>query len=214
VTVIVDTSSTERAARYPRQHMRRLNASDRREQILEVALDVFARAGYHGASMNDIAEAVGVTKPVLYQHFDSKRDLYQALIDEVGKGLVDRIAKAVTEATDGKSQTELGFQAYFRWVAHDHDEFMLLYGSGARRDQEFADAVRKITATAAASIAPLIAVDIDESHRTTLAHALVGLAEGAGRRLVELGDQFDPDEIAVEVSALAWAGLRAVQRTN
>jgi hypothetical protein len=44
-----------------------------------------------------------------------------------------------------------------------------------------------------------------------LAHALVGLAEGASRRLVELGDEFDPDEIAREVSALAWAGLRAVQ---
>ena len=60
-------------------------------------------------------------------------------------------------------------------------------------------------------MAPLIAVDIDEQHRKTLAHALVGLAEGASRRLVELGDEFDPDEIAREVSALAWAGLRAVQ---
>ena len=71
--------------------------------------------------------------------------------------------------------------------------------------------MRKITAEAATAVAPLIAVDIDEQHRKTLAHALVGLAEGASRRLVELGDEFDPDEIAREVSALAWAGLRAVQ---
>jgi AcrR family transcriptional regulator len=191
---------------------RRLNATARREQILEIALGVFARSGYHGASMNDIADAAGVTKPVLYQHFDSKRELYQALIDEVGKGLVDRIAKAAAEATDGKSQTELGFQAYFRWVANDHDEFMLLFGSGARRDEEFAAAVRAITAAAAQSIAPLIAVDIDDTHRITLAHALVGLAEGASRRLVENGEPFDPDEIAVEVAGLAWAGLRAVHR--
>jgi len=189
----------------------RLSAPARREQILDVALVVFAGAGFHGASMNDIAEAAGVTKPVLYQHFDSKRDLYQALIEEVGNRLRNNIDKATAEATDGKSQTELGFRAYFRWVADDHDGFRLLFGSGSRRDDEFNESIRKITAESARAVAPLIAVDIDESHRETLSHALVGLAEGASRRLVGLGKDFDPDAIAAEVSALAWAGLRAVQ---
>ena len=189
----------------------RLSAPARREQILDVALVVFASAGFHGASMNEIADAAGVTKPVLYQHFDSKRDLYQALIEEVGNRLRTNIDKATAEATDGKSQTELGFRAYFRWVAEDHDGFRLLFGSGSRRDDEFNESIRKITAESARAIAPLIAVDIDESHRETLSHALVGLAEGASRRLVGLGKDFDPDAIAAEVSALAWAGLRAVQ---
>jgi AcrR family transcriptional regulator len=189
----------------------RLSAPARREQILDVALVVFASAGFHGASMNEIADAAGVTKPVLYQHFDSKRDLYQALIEEVGNRLRTNIDKATAEATDGKSQTELGFRAYFRWVAEDHDGFRLLFGSGSRRDDEFNESIRKITAESARAVAPLIAVDIDESHRETLAHALVGLAEGASRRLVGLGKDFDPDAIAAEVSALAWAGLRAVQ---
>src|SRR6476659_1969435 len=133
----------------------RLSATARREQILDVALPVFASAGSHGASMNDIAEAVGVTKPVLYQHFDSKRDLYQALIDEVGARLLGNIAKAAAEATDGKSQTELGFRAYFRWVAEDHDSFRFLFGSGARRDEEFNDAVRHVTEQVAEAIKPL-----------------------------------------------------------
>jgi AcrR family transcriptional regulator len=189
----------------------RLPATARREQILDVALDVFASAGFHGASMNDVAVAAGVTKPVLYQHFDSKRDLYKALIDEVGSRLLDSIAKATAEATDGKSTTELGFRAYFRWVAEDHAAFRLLFGNGTANDDEFAAAIAKITAQAANATAPLIAVDIPDSRRKTLAHALVGLAEGASRRLVELGDAFDPDEIAQDVSDLAWAGLRAVQ---
>jgi AcrR family transcriptional regulator len=189
----------------------RLTATARREQILDVALEVFATAGFHGASMNEVAEAVGVTKPVLYQHFDSKRDLYQALIDEVGDRLLASIAKATAEATDGKSQTELGFQAYFRWVSEDHDAFRFLFGSGTRRDDEFNTAVQRINAEAAEAVAPLIAVDIDEGHRRMLAHGIVGLAEGASRLLVELGDNFDADEVAGEVSALAWAGLRAVQ---
>ncbi len=188
----------------------RLSADARRAQILDVAIDVFGRSGYFGSSMNDIAEAAGVTKPVLYQHFDSKSDLYSALLDEVGARMLDAIAKATADATDGKQQTERGFQAYFRWVAHRHDEFMLLFGGSARHDGEFSAQIRRITNDAAAAIAPLISVDLEPTHRITLAHALVGLAEGASRRLVGLGEAFEPDEIAREVSALAWAGLRAV----
>ncbi len=192
----------------------RLPATARRQQLLEVALGVFARHGYHGASMNEVAEAAGVTKPVLYQHFDSKRELYLALLDEVGARLLAAITKATAGAGDGKSQTEAGFRAYFRWVADDHDAFLLLFGSGARRDEEFNAAVRAVTAAAADAIAPLIAADIDPEHQRTIAHGLVGLAEGVSRRLVELGDAFDPDLVARQVSDLAWAGLRAVRRPD
>ena len=190
----------------------RLPASARREQLLDVAVQVFARQGYHGASMNDVAEAAGVTKPVVYQHFDSKRDLYLALLDEVGERLLTAISKATAGATDGKHQTELGFQAYFRWVANDHDAFLLLFGSGARRDEEFNDAVRKVTAQVAEAIKPLIAADIDPEHQRTIAHGLVGLSEGVSRRLVDNGTDFDPDLLARQVSDLAWAGLRAIRR--
>lgn len=188
----------------------RLTASARREQILDVALEVMGTTGYHGSSMNDIAEAAGVTKPVLYQHFDSKRELYLALLDDVGGRLLAEIEKATSDATDGKSQTERGFSAYFRWVANDHKAFSLLFGGVSRRDDEFRTAVRRITDRAAEAIAPLIAVDIDDEDRRTVAHALVGLAEGASRRLVERGEPFDPDRAAATVSRVAWAGLRSL----
>ena len=191
----------------------RLTATARREQLLEVALEVFARNGYHDTSMNDIADAAGVTKPVLYQHFDSKRELYQALLDEAGARLLRAIFSGAGDATDARELTERGFRAYFRWVAEDHDAFMLLYSSGTR-DDEFARAVRRVTAGAASAVAQLITVDIDDEHRLTLAHALVGLAEGASRRLVERGDRFDPDLIARQVSDLAWAGLRGIHRVG
>ncbi len=189
----------------------RLPATARREQILAVALDVFATSGFHGASMNDIAEAAGVTKPVLYQHFDSKRHLYQALLDEVGTRLLEAIAKATAEATDGKTQTELGFRAYFQWVADDHDAFRLLFGPGTASDDDFAAVIARVNAEAAAAVAPLIDVDVPDDTRRTLAYALVGLAEGASRQLVGKGGDFDPDRIAAEVSTLAWAGLRALE---
>jgi len=188
-----------------------LTADARRLQILEVAIEVFGRAGYYGASMNDIADAAGVTKPVLYQHFDSKSDLYRALIKEVGSRMLGAIAQASANAASGREQTTLGYQAYFRWVADRNHEFMLLFGGSTRLDAEFSEQIRQITDQTAAAIAPLIAVDIDPEHRNTIAHALIGLAEGASRRLVGLGTDFDPDVISAEVSALAWAGLRAIQ---
>jgi AcrR family transcriptional regulator len=189
----------------------RLSAPARREQILDVAVQVFARNGFHGTSMNDVAEAAGVTKPVLYQHFDSKQDLYLALLGEVGNRLLNTITKATAGATNGREMTGLGFRAYFRFVAEDHDAFLLLYGSGASRDEEATAAVRILTAEAARAISPLIAVDIDPVHRRVLAQGLVGMAEGVSRFLVELGDDFDPDELGQRVADLAWAGLRAVR---
>lgn len=193
----------------------RLPASERRDQLLDVALGVFATSGYHEASMNDIAEAAGVTKPVLYQHFDSKRDLYRALLDLVGERMLAAIRGATQQAHNGREMTERGFRAYFRWVDADRNAFKFLFGGQSRRDAEFNEAVRRTTAAAADAIAPLIAVEgIDAEHRMTLAHAIVGLAEGASRRLVERGEEFDPDEISAQVSGLAWAGLRGVHRPS
>ena len=87
----------------------RLSAVDRREQLLAVALSTFAGAGYHETSMNDVADAAGVTKPVLYQHFESKRDLYQALLDDVGHRLVTAVTSATADAENGRQRTEHGF---------------------------------------------------------------------------------------------------------
>jgi AcrR family transcriptional regulator len=188
----------------------RLPAGERREQILDVAVQVFARRGFHATSMNEVAEAAGVTKPVLYQHFDSKQDLYLALIDDVGRRMITAIQKATAGASSGKTQTELGFQAYFRWVADDHDAFLLLFSTQANRDAAATSAIRKITSEAASAIAPLIAIEIDHEKQRTIAHGLVGLAEGVSRRLVERGDDFDPDELGRLVANLAWAGLRAI----
>jgi AcrR family transcriptional regulator len=189
----------------------RLSAPARREQLLDVALEVFARNGFHSTSMNDVADAAGVTKPVLYQHFDSKRDLYLALLEEVGNRLITAIAKATGEAPDGKAQTEAGIRAYFRWVHDDRDQFRLLFGSGARRDDDFAEAIRRVEDASAEAIAPLIAVDIDAEHQRNIAHGLVGLAEGVSRRLISDGVTFDPDVVGRQVADLAWAGLRAIR---
>ena len=190
----------------------RLTAAARREQLLDVGLEVFSRNGFHATSMNDVAEAAGVTKPVLYQHFASKRELYLALLHEEGARLLRSIAAATGSADSPRAQVEQGFTAYFRWVSDDFEAFLLLFGSGARRDEEFADEVRGVENAIATAIAPLIQADIDAAHQRTLAYAHVGLAEGTSRHLVHRGESFDPDRRARQVADLAWGGLRTVKR--
>src|SRR3954471_21010265 len=190
----------------------RLPAARRRRQLLDVALGVFAANGFHRTAMEDIADAAGVTKPVLYQHFGSKRELYLELLDDVGAHLMDAIAKAVAAAPGPRQQVESGFAAYFRFVADHRNAFKLLFGSGARRDEEFADAVRLVEMNIAESIAPLIEADVGDDHRRMLAHGLVGLAEGTGRQWVASGLDHDPAVVARRIAELAWAGLRGIHR--
>src|SRR5438105_7600637 len=139
----------------------RLPAPRRRRQLLDVARDAFATQGFHGTSMNDVADAAGVTKPVLYQHFASKRRLYLELLEDVGAQLGDIIAKATSRAGGPHEQVEQGFAAYFQFVHEHRSAYRLLFGSGARRDVEFADAVRHVEEQLASSIATLIQADID-----------------------------------------------------
>lgn len=188
----------------------RLPASERKEQILDVALTVFASKGYHDASMNDIAELAGVTKPVVYQHFASKRALYLALVEEVGNRMINSITKATSDVSDGRTQAERGTIAFFRWVSEDKNAFRFLFDSGTRNDIEFTEAVRRVVDNAAESIAPLIAVNVDSAHLRTLAQGVVGASEGVARHLTSTGASFDPNVIGKQVADLLWAGLRGV----
>jgi AcrR family transcriptional regulator len=84
----------------------RLPAPRRRRQLLDVATAVFGGSGYHEASMDEVAEAAGVTKPVLYQHFASKRELYLELLDDVGTRLIDAVVAATRAADDPTSRSK------------------------------------------------------------------------------------------------------------
>ena len=190
----------------------RLPAARRRRQLLDVALSAFAEKGFHLTSMDDVAEAAGVTKPVLYQHFTSKRDLYLELLDDVGGRMMESIAKAVAAAAGPRQQVEAGFTAYFAFVAEEADAFRLLFGSGTRRDDEFEKAVRRVEASIADAVAVFIQADIDPDHRRTLAHGLVGLAEGTSRLWLADGMPTDPATLAGQIADMAWAGLRGISR--
>lgn len=189
----------------------RLPAAERRSLILAVARHEFAEKGYHTTSMDDIAEAGGVTKPVLYQHFDSKRALYLALIDDLAANMLHAIGDATANAPDGRTQTERGIIAYFEWMSANQDAFVVLFGSGSRNDEEFATAVRNVERLVTEAIAPLIDAGLDREHQRRLAYALVGMSEGVSRYLIASGETFDPTRVGSQLANLAWAGLRGIE---
>lgn len=195
----------------------RLPAAQRRSQLLEVAIARFAASGFHTTSMDEIADAAGVTKPVLYQHFHSKRQLYRELLETVGHELLEAVATSAAAETAPFQRVLSGFRAYFKFVRNKTAGFQLLFGSGARRTDEFADSVRQLEESVAATIGSFIDADIDDEHRALLGYAIVGLAEVAGRRWVaqsEAGDaklsRTEGDRLAQQLADLAWAGLRGL----
>lgn len=190
----------------------RLPAAERREQLLHTAVEVFAEHGFHATSMNDVAEAAGVTKPVLYQHFSSKRELFIELLADIGAELRETIAKATTDASGPRQQIEDGFRAYFRYVDEQTDSFKVLFGSGARRDPEFASFARNVEESIAEAIAELIVIGGQPvSHGLMLAHSIVGMTEAASRYWLAHDREPDVDTLASQLSQLAWSGLRGIR---
>lgn len=185
-------------------------SSSRRTQILEAALTAFSNMGYHSTSMNDIADSLSITKPVVYQYFDSKRALYLELLRHVGEDLVRAVTSAVSAAGEPRLQTERGMIAYFSWVASNREAFALLFESSARVDEEFADIVSEFEDAAARAIAPFIAADVSKDDQTTFAVGLVGMAETVSRQVIRHGRDFDPESLGRSVAELAWGGLRSV----
>jgi AcrR family transcriptional regulator len=190
----------------------RLPADQRRLQLLEVARNRFAEQGFHATSMDEIAEAAGVTKPVLYQHFPSKRALYVELLDDTGRQLLAHLADATSRATNGRERVEEGFRAYFNFAFSNRAAFRLLLGTSLRSDAEFASVVEEILAAVAETISTLIEIPASDNQRLVLATALVGMAEVVSRRTItEPNVDLDPDELARWISELAWFGLRGVR---
>jgi AcrR family transcriptional regulator len=190
----------------------RLPAARRRRQLLGVALKVFAERGFHNASMNDIAVEAGVTKPVLYQHFTSKRELFTELLGDVGRDLQDTITKAVASADGPHQMVEYGFAAYFAYVDRHRDAFKLFYGGGLARDAEFAELVNQVERTVAALVASMIEIEgLSPGQRQVLGHGIVGMIEGASIHWLNTNSDADPATLAHQLADLAWRGLRGVR---
>lgn len=191
----------------------RLPAAERRAGLVDAALTVFSAEGFQAATMDSVAAEAGVTKPVLYQHFPSKRDLFRGLLHDVAARLRREVDDAIGQATGPHDMVRRGVRAVFTFVAGHPEEFRLLFGEGVRSDEEFAAEVRVFERSMADAIAELIDIDgLEPAGRLVLAHGIVGLTESTARHWALGGSGLDLDTVVEHVADLAWHGLRAPQR--
>jgi AcrR family transcriptional regulator len=121
----------------PTQPVRRMRRAERREQILDAATRAFARAGYAATGLDDIATEAELTRAMLYRHFESKADLYRAVLD--------RACTRLAEATGADDFDESAISALLRAATADPDGFRLLFRYAAR-EPDFRDLIDSITA--------------------------------------------------------------------
>ena len=190
----------------------RLPREQRRLQLLDVASDVFVERGYHSAAMDDIAIAAGVSKPVLYQHFASKLDLYQALVDRACDELVHRVRHALQSTENNRDRVQGAIGAFYRFVSDSGRSFRLVFESDLTGDPQVQERLWCAHQDIARDIGAVIAGDtgLPDQQARLLGMSLVGMAQVSARYWVaETRDGLDVHQAADLVTALAWGGVRA-----
>lgn len=192
--------------------------AERREQLLLVARGIFAGRGFQAATMDDIAREAGFTKPILYQYFDSKTDLYREIVTQTGAKLLINLENAVSSVDSPRAKIEVAFRVYFEMVVSEPDAFRVLFIHSHEGDN-WMD-LRAVELGLVSFLEPLIIVSISDDHRRQLAAGVVGIAEGAAVAWLEQQATKGwptpapgaAQRLAERSATLAWGGLRTVQQ--
>src|SRR5918999_6529655 len=196
---------SSRPAAAPPRRTSRLPRSARRVQLLQAAQDVFVAQGFHAAAMDDIADRAGVSKPVLYQHFPGKRDLYLALLEEHVSELADRVGEAMAATDDNRARVDAAVGAYFDFIDAEGEAFRLVFESDLRNDPDVRAIVDRGTGVCVDAIAEVIAADTggDPERALLLASGLTGLAETSARWWLPSKGTVSRDEAVSLMAVLA-----------
>jgi AcrR family transcriptional regulator len=191
----------------------RMPRSARRKQLLAAALEVFVAQGYHAAAMDDIAERAGVSKPVLYQHFPGKLDLYLALLDAHAEALVQRVRYALGSTSDNMVRVHNAITAYFDFVdgedPEDRGGFRLVFETDLRNEPAVRERVERTSRLCMEAMADTIAVDtgLPRPQAELLSVALTGLSEIGARWWLETQRAVPKAEAIYLLETLAWRGI-------
>ncbi|MHB9859240.1 TetR/AcrR family transcriptional regulator [Streptomyces sp. YIM S03343] len=187
----------------------RLPRRARRNQLLGAAQEVFVAQGYHAAAMDDIAERAGVSKPVLYQHFPGKLDLYLALLDQHCESLIQSVRSALASTSDNKQRVRATMDAYFAYVEDDGGAFRLVFESDLTNEPAVRERVDKVSLECAEAICDVIAEDtgLSRAESMLLASGLGGLAQVVARSWLHSDHSVPRDQAVQLLASLAWRGI-------
>jgi AcrR family transcriptional regulator len=187
----------------------RLPKHERRRQLLDAALEVFVSQGYHAAAMDDIAEKAGVSKPVLYQHFPGKLELYLALLDQSVDELVETVRQALGSTTDNKQRVAATFSAYFEYMESEGQAYRLVFESDLSNSEAVRDRLERGQRECAEMISPMVSQDagLDDEEAHLVSVGMVGLAQVTARYWLSTRDRIPREAAEQVVARLAWRGI-------
>jgi AcrR family transcriptional regulator len=205
---VTTAASGERPTRLPR--------SARRKQLLGAAQEVFVANGYHAAAMDEIAERAGVSKPVLYQHFPGKLELYLALLDQHVEVLGEQVRSALTATTDNKQRVTGCIAAYFDFVDDPGGAFRLVFESDLRNEPAVRERVERSLQISVDALTDTIARDtgLERTQAELLSCGLAGLAEVSARWWLASQGRVSKEQAVALLSGLAWRGISGYPRVS
>ncbi|MFG3252822.1 TetR/AcrR family transcriptional regulator [Streptomyces sp. NPDC048172] len=187
----------------------RLPRRARRNQLLGAAQEVFVAQGYHAAAMDDIADRAGVSKPVLYQHFPGKLDLYLALLDQHCEALLQAVRAALASTSDNKQRVAATMDAYFGFVEDEGGAFRLVFESDLTNEPAVRERVDKVSLDCAEAVSEVISEDtkLPAEQAMLLAVGLCGMAQITARYWLGAGQKIPRDAAAKLIASLSWRGI-------
>jgi AcrR family transcriptional regulator len=194
---------------------RRLTAEERRAGILDAALAVFSARGYHTSSIDDIAREAGISKALIYEHFDSKQGLYGDLLEQNANELFERLASSLAgvEVESGAARLATGLDAFFSFVEERRDAWRILFRDVS--DPETSVALDRVVEQVTVVVAALIAQDPgarsqdrdgSEPAIRVLAQMLVGAVQSVANWWAE-HPEVAREQALEMVMDFAWVGL-------
>ena len=206
---------TDTAAR-KRARGGRLPRGERRDQLLATASEVFVDRGYHSAGMDEIADRAGVSKPVLYQHFSSKLDLYLAVLQLHGDILVAGVRQALRTTTDNRQRLRSSVQAFFDFIEHDSQGYRLIFENDNATEPQVAAQVKASIEACTDAVFDLISQDsgLDPHRARMVAVGLVGISVDCARYWLDADQPISKDDAVEGTVQFAWGGLSHVPLTR
>ena len=194
----------------------RLPRDERRAQLLAAALEVFTAAGYHSAAMDEIADRAGVSKPVLYQHFPSKLDLYLAVLDTHIDSLVFAIQRAISSTPDNAKRVSATIGAYFDFIEAEGEAFRLLFESDMNVEPSVRERLNRMTYDCAAAVSAVISIDtgLPQEAAMLLGVGLIGSAQVTARHWLERDSKLTREQAQSLATNIIWRGISGFPRNE
>jgi AcrR family transcriptional regulator len=195
---------------------RRLPAEERKRQIVAAAREVFAHSGYEEASVEQLAAHAGVTKPILYRHFEGKRSLYFAVLEDHLGDLIRRLWVGLSGSSNPRERLRGSLDAYFAFVEERPDGYRMLVEAGTRMDPETRERLGTAWDTLAEGVARTVgdilsAANLDASGAPVYSRALIGMAQGVAEWWIR-NRHFPREALTDYMLALTWRGFDGLPR--